>query len=59
MDIKCLTNGHDVFECYLCSFESGHEDSGKEHFIEHVHPPNISEKTDESGYEGSVKEQLI
>ena len=59
MDIKCLTNGHDLFECNLCSFESGHEDSVKEHLIEHVHPPKMSESTDESGYEGSVKEQLI
>ena len=59
MDIKRLTNGHDLFECNLCSFESGHEDSVKEHLIEHVHPPKISETTDQSGYEGSVKEQLI
>ena len=50
---------HDLFEFILCSFESGHKDSVKEHLIEHVHPPKISETTDESGYEGSVKEHLM
>jgi hypothetical protein len=36
MDKTSLTNGHDIFECNLCSFESGHDDSVKEHMIEHV-----------------------
>ena len=27
MDIETLTNWHDLFECNLCSFEYGHEDS--------------------------------
>ena len=36
MDIESLTNGHDLFLSKLCSFESGHEDSVKEHPIEHV-----------------------
>ena len=59
IDIESLTNGHDLFDCNLCSFESGHEDSVREHFIEHVNHPKYSETTDESGYEGSVKEHFI
>ena len=27
-----------MFECNLCSFESGHEDSIREHLIAHVNP---------------------
>ena len=42
----------------MCSFESGHEDSVKEHLIEHVNPSKTRETTDESGYEGSIKERL-
>ena len=45
IDIESLTNGHDMFECNLCSFESGHEDTVKEHLIQHVNSPK-----DESGY---------
>ena len=59
MNIESLTNGHDLFECNLCSFESGHEDSVKEHLIQHVNPPKVCEKTDESGYEGSIKDHLL
>ena len=59
MDIESLLNGHDLFECNLCSFESGHEDSVREHLIEHVNHPKYSETTDESGYEGSVKGHFI
>ena len=71
MDVASLTNGHDVFECNLCSFESGHEDSVKEHMIEHVNsPPKKTEETVkqsnndnissfESGYGDSLKEDLI
>ena len=71
MDIASLTNVHDVFECNLCSFESGHEDSVKEHMIEHVNsPPKKTEETVkqsnndnissfESGYGDSLKEDLI
>ena len=58
ISIESLTNGHDLFECNMCSFESGHEDSVKEHLIEHVNPPKTHETTNESGYEGSIKEQL-
>ena len=36
MDITTLTNGHDLFECNLCSFESGLGDSIREHLIDHV-----------------------
>ena len=58
-DIESLTNGHDLFECNLCGFESGHKDSVKEHLIEHVNPPKVCETSDESGYEGSVKKQSL
>ena len=54
IDIESLTHGHDMFECNLCSFESGHEDSVKEHLIQHINSPK-----DESGYEGSVNEHTI
>ena len=36
LDISTFTNGHEVFECNLCSFESGHEGSLKEHAIDHL-----------------------
>ena len=55
--LESLTNGHDLFECNLCSFESGHEDSVKEHLIEHVNPQREDKTVYESGYEGSIKEQ--
>ena len=42
IDVTSLTNGLEMFECNLCSFESGHEDSIKEHMIDHVNFPNIS-----------------
>ena len=68
MDVASLKNGHDIFECNLCSFESGHEDSVKEHMIEHVNAsPKKAEETVkqsngdticsfESGYGDSLKE---
>ena len=34
--IKKITKGHELLECNLCSFESGHEDSIREHMIDHV-----------------------
>ena len=40
LDIASLTKGHDLFECNLCSFESGHKDSIREHLISHVNPQN-------------------
>ena len=43
-----------MFDCNICSFESGHQDSVKEHLIQHVNSPK-----DESGYEGSVSEHTI
>ena len=45
IDVTALTNGLELFECNLCSFESGHEDSIKEHLLDHVNlPSNASEK---------------
>jgi hypothetical protein len=38
--IASLTKGHDLFECNLFSFESGHKDSIREHLITHVNPQN-------------------
>ena len=46
-------------ECNLYSFESGHEDSVKEHLMEHVNPQREDETVEESDYEGMIKEQLI
>ena len=36
MDIDHLKIGLDLYECTLCSFESGQSDSIREHLIEHV-----------------------
>ena len=47
LDISALTNGQEMFECNLCSFESGHEDSVKEHLINnlnHTKEPENHEK---------------
>ena len=47
--ISTLTNGHEMFECNMCSFESGHEDSVKEHLIDHLNhtkePKNHEKKS--------------
>ena len=43
IDIASLTNGHDLFECNLCSFESGLGDSIREHMIDHVNPQRHDE----------------
>lgn len=36
MDIDSLKSGHEIYECTLCPFESGHNDSIREHLVEHV-----------------------
>ena len=36
MDVTSLPNGHDIFGCNLCSFESGHDDSVKAKKIQPV-----------------------
>ena len=71
MDITSLTNGHDIFECNLCSFESAHDDSVKEHMIEDVNPApkkaevTVKQSNDdnngsfESGYGDSLKADVI
>ena len=38
LNIESLTKGHDLFECNLGSFESGHKDNIREHLIAHVSP---------------------
>ena len=48
LDIASLTNEHDLFECNLCSFESGYGDSIREHLIEHVNPPLEEKPTKET-----------
>ena len=45
LDIVSLTNGHDLFECNLCSFESGLGDSIRKHIIDHVLPQRHEEAT--------------
>ena len=40
LDISTLINGHDLFACNLCSFESGHGESIKEHLVDHVNHTN-------------------
>ena len=49
LNISTLTNGHEMFEYNLCSFESGHEDSVKEHLINHLNhtkePENNEKKS--------------
>ena len=32
-----------MFECDMCSFESGNENSIRDHLIEHVKIPNVKE----------------
>ena len=44
LDITTLTNSHDMFECNLCSFESGVGDSIKEHLIDHVNYSNLEDR---------------
>ena len=45
LDIASLTNGHNLFECNLCSFESGLGDSIREHMIDHVLPQRHDNRT--------------
>ena len=40
LDISTLTNGHNLFECNLCSFESGYGDSIREHLVDHLNHSN-------------------
>ena len=34
--LSTLTNGHNLCECNLCSFESRYGDSIKEHLVDHL-----------------------
>ena len=54
LDVTALTNNEDIFECNLCSFESGVGDSIKKHLIDHV---NYSNDTDKSSREEIVQSQ--
>ena len=36
LDISTLTNGHELFECNLCSFESGYGDIIREDLVNHL-----------------------
>ena len=56
MDITNLTNEYDLFECNLCSFESGNIDSVKEHLIDHV---NQSEENLNTNLAEKPKKRLI
>ena len=55
LDVASLTNEYELFECNLCSFESGHEDSVKEHMIDHVNSPPKKTATT-NGLEETVKQ---
>ena len=46
MDIASITNGHNLFECNLCGFDSGHGDSIREHMIDHVKPTSENNPAD-------------
>ena len=47
LDIAKITNGHDLFECNLCTFKSGYGDSIREHLIDHVNYSRNDEKENE------------
>ena len=44
MDIDSLKSGHDIYEYTLCPFESGHNNSIREHLVEHVLASKSTEK---------------
>ena len=41
IDIETRTNDEDMFKCDMCSFESGLENSIRDHLIEHVMVPKL------------------
>ena len=43
VEIDSLKSGHDLYECTMCSFESGHNDSIREHLIKPVLSPKSTE----------------
>ena len=55
INIESLKSGHDIYECTMCSFESGHNDSIREHLIKHVLSKS-SEKKDDFGKDGKKKD---
>ena len=59
MDIASLTNEDDVFECNLCSFESGLGDSLKEHMIEHINLTKQRETDNSIAETSKPKYQLL
>ena len=59
LDITTLTNNHDMFECNLCSFESGVGDSIKEHLIDHVNQSNYEEKQNKEENIQSIAKALL
>ena len=59
LDISTLTNGHEVFECNLCSFESGLGDSIREHLIDHVNHSRNDEKENKEQTLQSDKKSLL
>ena len=62
LDIASLINGHDLFECNLCSFESGLGDSIREHMIyrvlpqRHDDPEMVSEDAAQAPYKSLLDE---
>ena len=59
LDVTTLTNNDDMFECNLCSFESGVGDSIKEHLIEHMnHSKEIDKESNEEIVQSEAKNLL-
>ena len=59
LDISTLTNVHELFECNLCSFESGLADSIREHLIDHVnHSRNDEKENKEQAFQSDKKSLL-
>ena len=61
LDIEKITNGHYLFECNLCSFESEYDDSIREHLIHHVNHSRNDEKENEESEQAAhpVRKYLL
>ena len=56
MDIEYLKNGHKIFACYLCNFESSDTNLIKKHLARHTQSPKvISKKISKSQYKSLLK----
>ena len=55
MDIEYLKNGHEIFECSICKFESNDIDAVKNHLAEHALEKTKSSKNKSNSEEPKVK----